>query len=496
MAHDRSRSPASTSRLAALALWLVPVACSGDDEAAETAPAPVEIEASAPIQLAAATATAPAPAAATVVDYDPRKSLAPMIKTVSPSVVSIRAVGREGGIVLSLGQRSEGTGSGFVISSDGLVATNHHVIANAEKLQVRMADGRKLDARVVGSDPATDLALLQLENASGVAPATLGASAPLEVGDWVVAIGSPLGLEHSASVGIVSAKGRGSLGLYQDSFLDFLQTDADIAPGSSGGPLFDLEGRVVGITTAVNVGGAGFAIPIDQAKDVLDQLKEHGHIARGYLGARSKAAEDEHGGARIDEVDAGTPAADSGLREGDVIVELDGDAIDNFTQLRDKISRLKPGHTVLMKVKRGGETVELSAVLGDRSTATGNSGGGIDRRRSRPREVPFSPDLKDPFSPFFAPSEPPDPPEIVVPPASDRLGVEVREVADGLEVVGIEPGSVAEKLDLRAGDVIHRVNGKSVGSAADVRKALDGTRRVEVQFSRSGAQHDAAFERS
>jgi serine protease Do len=420
-----------------------------------------------------------------------------MIKTVAPSVVSIRAAGRDGGVVLSLGQPTEGTGSGFVLSSAGLVATNHHVVAGAERLSVRLADGRKFDARVVGSDPATDLALLQLENAAGLVPVTLGKSEALEVGDWVVAIGSPLGLEHSASVGIVSAKGRGSLGLYADSFLDFLQTDADIAPGSSGGPLFDLEGRVVGITTAVNVGGAGFAIPIDQAKEVLDQLEHGGTVARGYLGARSDADEDERGGARIGEVEPGTPAADCGLRKGDVVVELDGEAIDDFTQLRDRIARLKPGHTVLMKVRRGDETVELSAVLGDRASAPAVQRGRGGRGRGAPPrvEIPFAPDLHDPFkSPFFAP-DPEEPPEIV-PPAGARLGVDVRAGEGGLEVVDVEPGSIAERLDLRPGDVIHRVNGKDVRSAAEVRAALSGSGRVEVQFSRGGAQHDATFERS
>ena len=229
----------------ALALAILPTGCSEDAEAA--APEEGDAEAAAAV---AVPATADEPAAT----YDPRLSLAPMIKRVGPAVVSIHASGRRFG--------AHAGGSGFILDADGTVLTNHHVVRNAKELEVHLPDGRKFEAKLIGSDAHTDLAVLELEDANELPTAELGASDALEVGDWVVAIGSPMGLEHSASVGILSGRGRGSLGLYEDSYIDFLQTDADIAPGSSGGPLFDLHGRVVGITTAVGAGSRpGFAIP-------------------------------------------------------------------------------------------------------------------------------------------------------------------------------------------------------------------------------------------
>src|SRR5688572_7937280 len=275
-----------------------------------------------------------------VVDYDPRKSLAPMLAAVGPSVVSVFAdgVAAPPGVRES-GRRAQGTGSGFVIHDSGLVVTNHHVVASASAVQVRMSDGRRFQAEVIGRDPATDLALLQLQDADDLPTVVLGTSAALSVGDWVVAVGNPMGLQHSATVGIVSGKGRGSLGLYEDSFIDFLQTDADIAPGSSGGPLFDLNGHVVGINTAVGGGsGPGFAIPIDQAKRVIEQLRRDGKVARGWLGAASETDDDTGEGARIGKVFADTPASRAGLQVGDVVVAIDGDPITSFHELRGRVA--------------------------------------------------------------------------------------------------------------------------------------------------------------
>ncbi|HEY8378179.1 MAG TPA: trypsin-like peptidase domain-containing protein, partial [Nannocystis sp.] len=269
-------------------------------------------------------------------DFDPRRSLAPLVKELAPSVVSIRA--QKKGVQFELDgidprmlpffemfpgrpevPPQQGIGSGFVLTPDGLVVTNNHVVDKAEKLEVKLHDGRIYTAKVLGTDPYTDIALLQLEGASGLKPATLGSSSKLAVGDWVMAIGSPMGLEQTATAGIISAKGRGSLGLYANSYIDFLQTDASIAPGSSGGPLFNMNGEVVGINTAVGgIGrGLGFAVPIDQAKTVIPQLKSTGKVVRGWLGISGREIEPAVGqmperGAVVGVVHEGTPAARAG----------------------------------------------------------------------------------------------------------------------------------------------------------------------------------------
>jgi len=229
----------------------------------------------------------------------------------------------------------QGVGSGFVISSDGYILTNNHVINDATQIKIKLSDGKEYDAKVVGRDPKTDLALLKAEGASNLHPLQLGDSDSLKVGNWVVAIGSPFGLEQTVTAGIVSAKGRviGS-GPYDN----FIQTDASINPGNSGGPLLNTEGRVVGINTAIfsqsggNV-GIGFAIPVNMAKEIVPQLEENGHVTRGWLGvgiqkitpelAKSFGLKDEKG-ALVSQVVKGGPADKAGIETGDVIVEFDG----------------------------------------------------------------------------------------------------------------------------------------------------------------------------
>lgn len=409
------------------------------------------------------------------VHYDPRESLAPMIERVGPSVVSVHAQGHReaarafsmgpGGLHLPEAAPAVSHGSGFVYGDDGLVVTNHHVVDGAEALTVRTHDGRELPAHLVGSDPLTDLALVQIDDKTALPKATLGDSKAARVGDWVVAIGSPLGLEHSASVGIVSAKGRGSLGLYRESYLDFLQTDADIAPGSSGGPLFDLQGRVVGINTAVGPGAApGFAIPIDQAKSIIPKLQAHGRVVRGWLGAASDER-DAKGGAKVGRVYEGTPAASGGLREGDVIRRVDGTAVVDFADLRARIAELEPGHVAKLEVDRGGSTIELSVTLAERPAADRLD----DLRRVDPGAAPVAP----------APS---------APSSELRLGVQVRPLDDGLQIAEIEPDSLADRLGLQRGDVLRSVNGKQVEDPADVVDALrDNHERLSVDVLREGS---------
>jgi serine protease Do len=411
-------------------------------------------------------------------DYDPRKSLAPLVEAVSPAVVSIHAKGKPVGPRLPfIGPQGEtdGTGSGFVFDSEGVVVTNHHVVDGARKLEVRLPDGRAFEARVLGSDAATDLAVLRLEGASELPTVELGDSSALRVGDWVVAIGSPMGLEHSATVGILSGRSRGNLGLYADSYLDFLQTDADIAPGSSGGPLFDLKGRVVGITTAVGAGGPGFAIPIDQAKTIIPQLRDDGKVVRGWLGAASVPEDRSRGGARIGKVFANTPAADAGLREGDLVTALDGSTVDSFDELRGRIAELRPGHTVTMTVKRDERPFEVPVVLAERPAS---------HALSRLREAPRS------STPLRSiPATKPD--------SKGRLGVRARSTERGLEVVEVEPRSLAAELDLRPGDIIERINTTEIAEPSDVGRALSArTDRIEAALLRDGVPHRVTLRRS
>ena len=348
------------------------------------------------------------------------------------------------------------------------MVTNHHVVDGARSLQVRLSDGRAFDARVLGSDAATDLAVLRLEGASDLPTVTLGDSTELRVGDWVVAIGSPMGLEHSASVGILSGRGRGSLGLYADSYIDFLQTDAAIAPGNSGGPLFDLSGRVVGITTAVGSGGPGFAIPIDQAKTIIPQLRADGKVVRGWLGAASVEGDRSRGGARIGKIFAGTPAAEAGLREGDLVTKLDGVSIDTFDELRARIADLRPGHGVRMTVQRDARELVLTAVLSERPASDQ-----LGRLRKAPRTV-----------------EPPRPPSTDSVSGNRRLGARAQSTDAGLEVIDVEPHSLAAELDLRPGDILRRLNGVEIRGPADVSAALSNDSGVvEAELLRDGITH-------
>lgn len=461
---------------AALAL-VAGAGCSSDAVASTPEPAPTA-DASA-LFSAVDTLVSGGSGSATATRYDPRLSLAPMIERVGPSVVSVHAEGarREPRFDLFRGGTppvvAQSHGSGFVYSADGLVITNHHVVDGAERVRVRAHDGREFPAKVLGSDPSTDLALVQIEGPAGLPAATLGESSGARVGDWVVALGSPMGLEHSASVGIVSAKGRGSLGLYADSYLDFLQTDADIAPGSSGGPLFDLEGRVIGINTAVGPGASGFAIPIDQAKAVIPKLQAHGKVVRGWLGA---AGNDEPGrrdgaqkGAVIGRVYGDTPAASAGLREGDVVTKVDGKAVVDFEDLRARIAELEPGHTALLEVTRDGKSVEMPTVLAERPAA--DSFGELRRAPPTTR------------APRIVPSTPaPSPREEL------RLGVQVRAGTDGLEIARVEADSIADRIGLAPGDILRSINGEAVDDAADVPDALRRDEdRLSVDVVRGGS---------
>jgi serine protease Do len=406
-------------------------------------------------------------------DYVPERSLAPMLDAVRPAVVSIRT-SRENMGLLRMGG-GMGIGSGFIISADGLVVTNNHVADAAGHFEVALDDGRVFEASVVGTDPQIDLAVLRLKDAKDLPTVVLGSSDALRVGDWVIAVGSPMGLSQTVTRGILSAKGRGSLGLYRDGYADFLQTDAAINPGNSGGPLFNLDGEVIGINTAIGGhDGLGFAVPIDQAKSVLPRLIRDGKVSRGWIGISSGIAEKpEYGqlpepGARIGEIHPDTPAAKAGLLAGDLVIEIDGQKVEDFEQLRTKIGERAPKDRLKLTVMREGKREVVEVELAERPDPEA-----LERLARTDLEPPTSKteDLYD--------GQP------------ARLGVEIDAK---LGIVRVLPGSVADRLGLQVGDVIREVNGKQVDSVETIVAALERSRsKVDVEVRRGQGSYTGSL---
>ncbi|MEO8329331.1 MAG: trypsin-like peptidase domain-containing protein [Candidatus Nanopelagicales bacterium] len=306
----------------------------------------------------------------------PGRSVAKVAATVLPSVVSIQFSGAAG----------SGSGSGVVISSDGLILTNNHVVepaANGGNLTVSFSDGTNADAEIVGRDPSADLAVIRVNGVDGLVPAKLGSSEALKVGESVVAIGSPLGLSGTVTTGIVSAKNRPvSAGSAESgaepAVLNAIQTDAAINPGNSGGALVNLKGEVVGINSAIATLGAmpggqsgsiglGFAIPIDQAKWVVDQLVATGQASHAQLGVSVGDATGDVLGAELRSVEPGTAAAAAGLQSGDVVTRFDGQAIESADALVAAVRAVEPGSRVTLEYVRSGDTSTTSVTLGDAS---------------------------------------------------------------------------------------------------------------------------------
>jgi serine protease Do len=271
--------------------------------------------------------------------------------------------------------RSEAGGSGFVISRDGLIVTNNHVIDGASEVKVRLGD-RDYPAKVKGADAATDLALLKIEAGDRLKYLELGDSDRARVGDWVMVVGNPLNLNKTVTTGVISAKGR-SLGINDISFENFLQTDAAINFGNSGGPLVNLQGQVVGIASAINYGAEniGFAVPVNTLKEILPQLREKGKVSRGYLGINIQNLDWPHAqafglpstdGALVGEVVSGTPAADAGVEHGDIITAVDGRHIKTTRDLIDYVSAKGPHATVTLSLLRNGKPMERNVKLGER----------------------------------------------------------------------------------------------------------------------------------
>jgi putative serine protease PepD len=283
------------------------------------------------------------------------------------------------------GQTGTGTatGSGFVVSPDGYIVTNDHVVAGASSVKAKIGDGKTLDATVVGTDASTDLALLKV-NASGLTPLTLGDSGSVQVGDPAYAIGNPYGLDRTLTTGVISALQRQISSPNGYTINDVLQTDAAINPGNSGGPLFNSAGQVIGVNSQIETSGAsaggsqggnvgiGFAIPSNTVKSVVDQLMHGGKVSHAYLGV---STQDASKGAQVAQISAGSPAESAGLRQGDVITSVGGTAVDSSAALSSIVDAHRPGETVQLKVDRNGSAKTIDVKLGQRpNSASANAG--------------------------------------------------------------------------------------------------------------------------
>lgn len=278
-----------------------------------------------------------------------------------------------------------GQGSGFIISKDGYILTNNHVVGEADRVTVTLTSGKEYDAKIVGTDADTDVAVIKIENGNTLPFIPLGSSEDLQVGEWIIAVGNPFGLNHTVTTGVVSAKGRSNMGITE--YEDFIQTDAAINPGNSGGPLLNLQGEVVGINTAIfsrygGYMGIGFAIPIDMARKVHDQLIESGKVQRGFLGITIQELTDALAqsfdidsprGILVADVAEDTPASKAGIQQGDVIVKLNGHAIDSTGTFRNDIALLGPNSEIDLSIIRNGKEKELSVTLGSQEGKKGFS---------------------------------------------------------------------------------------------------------------------------
>ena len=351
-----------------------------------------------------------------------------------------------------------GNGSGVIIDADGRILTNHHVVNHAEDVRVTLTDGREYEARIVGRDPKTDLAVLQVDVTEPLPVAALGSSDALRVGDWVMAIGNPFGLNHTVTAGIVSGKGR-ILGA--GPYDDFIQTDASINPGNSGGPLFNLRGEVVGINTAMvpHGRGIGFAIPIDTAKPLIPQMVATGGVTRGYLGVSIQSITPELAaalkldgtrGALVGEVMPDSPAAQAGLQTGDVITAFDGQPVATSQDLPGMVAATPVDQDVTVTVQRQGQPLELAVTVGKMHTETAQvsqsreSGRGSLGLYLRDRQA-------------------------------ESDGGDDPAPGHGVLVTRVRPGSPAAASGIRGGDVILQVDRKPVASIADVKQVLAET---------------------
>ncbi len=358
-------------------------------------------------------------------------------------------------------RKQMGQGSGFIISEDGYIISNNHVVGSADKIKVTMNDGSEYDAKLIGSDPGSDVAVIKID-ATNLPMIELGNSKKLEVGEWVIAVGNPFGLNATVTVGIVSAKGRSDLRLVGGGagYEDFIQTDAAINPGNSGGPLLDIDGKAIGLNTAIysqsgGYMGIGFAIPIDMVKAIKDQLIESGKVVRGYVGVRgdqidprlAKAMDIENSKAiQIIEVVENSPADKSGLKAGDIILSMNREDIEGWSEFRNNVSLMSPGTKIELVVLRDTKQKKITVTVGSFEDAE------ILMGKSK---------------------------------AGEKIGIEVQELTDelakqygyenieGVVVSDVKSDSEASRAGIKKGSLIISVDRKRIESVKDFNKAME-----------------------
>ena len=448
---------------------------------------------------AAATRGAPAtsvssPASAAL----PVASYAPVVDRVMPAVVTIRvekrasAIPTDGQIPDEMLRRffgpqmripqvprgiQRGLGSGVIVNEGGYILTNNHVVDGADEVKVELPDKRSFTAKVIGTDPPSDLAVVKID-AKNLPMLPLGDSDAVKVGDVVLAVGNPLGIGETVTSGIISAKGRTT---DRDSYQDFLQTDAAINHGNSGGALVDANGHLIGINSQIlspsdgNI-GLGFAIPSNMARNVMDQLIRNGRVSRAKLGVTVQPVTADMAqslglasakGALVSQVEDGSPAARAGVKQGDVITEFNGKQIADSNQLRNDVASTTPGSSVSLQVIRNGRTESLQAKLGELATTRDRSGAPSEHRgegRYGMSVEPLTPDLAD---------------EVGVPRSTQ-----------GVVVTDIDPSGMAADNDIQEGDVIEKVDGHAVKTVDELKSALDGRtgKAALVLINRKGTE--------
>lgn len=382
-----------------------------------------------------------------------------------------------------------GQGSGFVfaekkglLSDKTYILTNNHVVADADRILVKFQNGREYDAKITGRDPQSDIAVIEIE-VGGLRALSMADSSKTEVGEWVIAIGNPFGLSHTLTVGVVSAKGRTSLGI--NDYEDFIQTDAAINPGNSGGPLVNLDGEVVGINTAIfsrsgGYMGVGFAIPINLGKDIANQLIEKGEVTRGYLGIviqpltmglSESFGMDSNQGVLIAQVTKDSPADKAGLRHGDVIIAFRGEPVTDVGSFRNLISLTSPGSRKSLTILREGKKKDLSIVIGE--LAKNNQVAVQDSAQSTEdiglTVQTLTPQLAEQFD---------------------------AKSGEGVVITKVQPGSIAAMAGIEQGSVITQVNRKAVKSAAEFKRAVkesSGKKRMLLLILEDNVQRYVAL---
>ncbi len=382
-------------------------------------------------------------------------------------------------------EREHSLGSGVIVNGDGYILTNNHVISGASDVEVFTRDNKKYKAKVIGTDSRTDVAVLKID-ATHLPTLALGDSSKLKVGDLVFAVGDPFGIGETATMGIVSATGRG-LGGAIEHYENFIQTDAAINPGNSGGALLDVHGDLVGINTAIITGGGGgsqgvgFAIPVNMARNVMEQIVDHGKVIRGQLGVAIQGVDadmakafglSQGGGALVAEVTPGSPAAKAGIERGDIITELNGQPVQGPDDLSVHISEIAPGSEVHLKVVRNGEARDITATLtelsekGEHETTSASKSSALQGVQV----------------------------EKLTPAIAHQLGI--APTVTGVVITSVDPNSAAAAAELESGDVIQEVNRKPVHNIAEYDEALSGLGKQPVLLlvNRGGNSHFIVIE--